>query len=329
MVQGIFLKNYEKKSLYTFIGIFFLGFMAIFLLLASLFFLVEKKRLSSEERMTQHVEYIECKTIYSDSKECQKHLKTPTIDLESTYEKILYAFLLSLLIIIPTIITLGYISLKPVRRASALLDSVMEQITHDMNTPMSAIKINASSIMKKTDGVIQNKAHRIIESAKQIELMQGNLQALILREQRALYIEKLALSSLIAEVINTLQTKYQHSKINYDSIPLEIYADKTDIQRVLINIIENSIKYNKKDNPIEIITTHNTIHVKDEGIGIKNVSKVFDNYYRESTAKQGLGIGLSATYQLCINNNCDIKIESEFGVGTTVVLKFNGKNTNV
>ncbi|MEA2100499.1 MAG: HAMP domain-containing sensor histidine kinase [Campylobacterota bacterium] len=323
------MKNYEKKSLYSFITIFFLGFMAIFLLLASLFYLVEEKRLSSEERMKQHIEFVECKTIYGDSKECQKYLKTPMINLQATYEQIFYAFLLSLLIVIPTIITLGYISLKPVRRATALLDSVMEQITHDMNTPMSAIKINASSIMKKTDGVIQNKAHRIVESAKQIELMQGNLQALILREQRALYSEKLDLSLLINGVIATLQTKYQNSIINYDSIPLEIYADKTDIQRVLINIIENSIKYNKNNNPIKIFTLENTIHIQDKGIGIKDISKVFDNYYRESSSKQGLGIGLSATYQLCLNNNCKIKIESEFGVGTTVILSFNDGDSNV
>ena len=310
-------------------AIFFLGFIAMFLLLATLFYFKEEKRLSSEERMKQHIEYVECKTIYNESKECKKYLNPPAINLQPIYLQIFYAFLLSLIIIIPTIITLGYISLKPVRRATTLLDNMMEQITHDMNTPMSAIKINASSIMKKTDGVVQNKAHRIVESAKQIELMQGNLQALILREQRALYKEEINLSSLIIETIHTLKTKYPDSIINYDSFPLKIQADKTDMQRILVNIIENSIKYNKNNNPIEISTLKNDIYIKDNGIGIKDIDKVFLNHYRESSQKQGLGIGLSATYQLCKNNGFDIVMQSKFGIGTTVILKLNGEDSNV
>ena len=323
------MKKYEKKSLYTFIAVFSSGFLVIFLLLATLFYIKEEKRLSSEARMVTHVEYIECKNIYGNSQECRDFLQTPSINLKETYEQLFYAFLLSLLVMIPLIITLGYISLKPVRRATALLDRVMEQISHDMNTPMSAIKINAQSLANKSDGVLQKKAKRIVASAKQIELMQANLQALILQETRSLYKEKLEMSHVLYEVIETLESKYPHSEINYDGKELILFADKTDLQRVLINIIENSIKYNQNSEPIVIKSYLKELHIIDKGIGIEDVNKVFDNYYREASSKPGLGIGLAATHQLCKNNNCKIKIESEVAKGTTVILKFNNENENV
>ena len=105
---------------------------------------------------------------------------------------------------------------------------------------------------------------------------------------------------------------------------LVIKADQTFIIMLFLNIIENSIKYNKKGGFINICfykeDNNAKVIIEDNGIGIsdENLIHIFDRFYRvsESRADKGSGLGLSIVKEIVEVHKGQIKIDSKLGKGT-------------
>ena len=113
-------------------------------------------------------------------------------------------------------------------------------------------------------------------------------------------------------------------------VPL-VYADKDDIERVILNILTNSIKYTKENGEIKIYVgfVYNDAYIKifDNGIGIpeEDLSRIFERFYRVDKARSremgGTGLGLSIAKEILDKNGGSIDIKSEVGKGTEVVIR--------
>ena len=113
-------------------------------------------------------------------------------------------------------------------------------------------------------------------------------------------------------------------------IPL-IKADKPGIERVILNILSNAIKYTPEKGNIKIYTgsVYNDVYVKviDTGIGIpkEDINRIFERFYRVDKARSrdmgGTGLGLSIAKEIVTQNNGSIDIKSELGKGTEVVIR--------
>ena len=110
-----------------------------------------------------------------------------------------------------------------------------------------------------------------------------------------------------------------------------VYADKDDIQRVILNILTNSIKYTPDGGNIKIYVgfVFNDAYIKiiDNGIGIpeNDLNRIFERFYRvdKSRAREmgGTGLGLSIAKEILDKNGGSIDIKSEVNKGTEVVIK--------
>ena len=110
-----------------------------------------------------------------------------------------------------------------------------------------------------------------------------------------------------------------------------VYADKDDIQRVILNILTNSIKYTPEGGNIKIYVgfVFNDAYIKviDNGIGIpeSDLNRIFERFYRvdKSRAREmgGTGLGLSIAKEILDKNGGSIDIKSEVNKGTEVVIK--------
>lgn len=119
----------------------------------------------------------------------------------------------------------------------------------------------------------------------------------------------------------------------FDTDEEEIYVcfDKEMMQRVILNLISNSVKFTEPGGLISIkiknLQEYVLIEVSDSGMGMSKefVSKAFNKYEMEARCKNnnptGFGVGLFVVYNLIKAQNGDIKIESEVGMGTTFVIK--------
>jgi two-component system sensor histidine kinase VicK len=117
-----------------------------------------------------------------------------------------------------------------------------------------------------------------------------------------------------------------------------VYADKDDIERVVLNILSNSIKYTQEGGDIKIYVgfVYNDAYIKiiDNGIGIleEDLSKIFERFYRVDKARTremgGTGLGLSIAKEILDRNSGSIDIKSVVGEGTEVVIRISTKQSN-
>lgn len=110
-----------------------------------------------------------------------------------------------------------------------------------------------------------------------------------------------------------------------------VKADKNGIERVILNVLSNAIKYTKENGEIKIYVgfVYNDAYIKiiDNGIGIpeQDLGRVFERFYRVDKARSremgGTGLGLAIAKEIIEQNNGSIDIKSIFGKGTEVVIR--------
>ena len=110
-----------------------------------------------------------------------------------------------------------------------------------------------------------------------------------------------------------------------------VYADREGIERVVLNILTNSIKYTPDGGTIKIYVgfVYNDAYIKviDNGLGIpeEDLNRIFERFYRVDKARTrrmgGTGLGLSIAKEILDKNNGSIDIKSEKGKGTEVVIR--------
>ena len=146
----------------------------MFLLLGTLYYLQESKRLTKELELTTQMNYIECMRLKMGTCESYQNAQA---DLSPLHKDIFYALALVLLLFVPIALILSFYALKPVRQASTMIDNFIANIVHDINTPITTIMLNAKSILRKSKEKPKN-INRILSSAKQLTDMQHDLLSL-------------------------------------------------------------------------------------------------------------------------------------------------------
>jgi signal transduction histidine kinase len=107
-----------------------------------------------------------------------------------------------------------------------------------------------------------------------------------------------------------------------DIIP--VYGDKGRLKQVLVNLLDNAIKYTPAGGIIEVAVNHDKknslvhISVEDNGKGIhkEDIEKVTQKFYKGKGAKRGSGIGLALVKEIITAHGGELKVESEYGVYT-------------
>ena len=110
-----------------------------------------------------------------------------------------------------------------------------------------------------------------------------------------------------------------------------VYADRDGIERVVLNILTNSIKYTPEKGTIKIYVgyIYNDAYVKiiDNGLGIpeEDLNRIFERFYRVDKSRTremgGTGLGLSIAKEILDKNNGSIDIKSKKDQGTEVVIR--------
>ena len=110
-----------------------------------------------------------------------------------------------------------------------------------------------------------------------------------------------------------------------------ILANDSHFTNVIVNILDNAIKYSEGEPKIDIYTENvkNSIvlKVRDQGVGMSKVSqkKIFEKFFREHTGDlhnvKGHGLGLTYVKRIVDDHHGQIWVESEKGIGTTFILK--------
>ena len=223
------------------------------------------------------------------------------------------------------------------------LDNMRKQfvadVSHELKTPIT-------SIMGYADTLIQNdvdKDHqkkfleRISSEAKRMSTLVQDLLILSKYDTAKIKIEKseFDLGELVKYVFEGQNIEMQKKNLNGEcyvtaDVP-PVYADKGGIERVIINILSNAIKYTDEGGSITVyvgfVYNDAYIKIKDTGRGIpkEDLKKIFERFYRvnKDRAREtgGTGLGLSIAKEILNQNDGRIDIKSEVGKGTDVIIR--------
>jgi len=294
--------------------------MLLFSAIASLYFYKEQNRYFQEQKIKNKLEFIECKRLnkfVNNTQKCKMKIVVIKDKIDMIFQEIFLAFLFSLSFIIPFSYILTKISLKPMRDSILLMDGFVNGIVHDINTPLSVVKMNAQSVMKNIENEkLKAKAKRIMQGVEQIESLEEQLLFSLRIGQYKLQKEYFD----IAEILNNRREYWNDIRPNIEvhvtASKLVLYADKTAIIRMVDNIVNNAIKYSPSKKEVQILLHNNKLEIIDNGIGIKKPKEIFQKYYRESIDTKGIGIGLYIVAQIVKLHNINIEVTSEIDKGS-------------
>ena len=205
-------------------------------------------------------------------------------------------------------------------------------LVHELKTPLTAI-LAAIELLEsvKLDPLYDRALQVIQRTSSELNNRVGELLDLTRGEIGTLKINPMHLrpTELISEILQDIEPIVTSRNIILISqIPRElpyIKADKQRLRQVLMNLVDNAIKFTPEHGEITIYTTENddslVFHVKDSGQGISNNNQelLFEPYYslvNDSTRIQGFGLGLALSRQIIESHGGRIWVESELDKGS-------------
>jgi len=221
------------------------------------------------------------------------------------------------------------------KRLENMRRDFIANVSHELKTPITAIKGYAETLL---DGAIDDKenAKKFVEiiknQAERLSILVDDLLTISRIEFGEIKIEKekIELNQMVESVFQIFRERAERknlSLINEINHEIFIYADKNRFMQIMINLIDNAIKFTekgfvrvkfKKKNGQSIIS------VEDTGIGIpkEHLHRIGERFYRVDKARSrqlgGTGLGLAIVKHLVLAHGWQLKIESEVGVGTKV-----------
>lgn len=206
----------------------------------------------------------------------------------------------------------------------------IEMWIHEVKTPVSSIKLIMENSLSDISEQSLEEVSKIDDYLEQV-LYYARSSSL----EKDYIIKKIPLINIIRSSLKSHAKEYIRSKVSIklDDLDTYVYTDEKWMGFVIIQILNNAVKYKDKNKEsfIKIYCEENknnvVLSIEDNGIGIdeKDILKVFDKGFTGSTGRiyaKSTGIGLYLSKKLCLKMGHNIQIESIKGVGTKVHIIF-------
>ena len=229
------------------------------------------------------------------------------------------------------------------KKISEIKTDFINNMTHEFKTPIATINLALDSI--KNPKIIDDKQKvlrylgMIKEENKRMHAQVENVLRISKLEKNELNIskERLKLNDIAQDAINhvelIVEARNGEISTNFDASKSTVLANETHFTNVIVNILENAIKYTPENKPLKInVSSHLAgrfilLDIKDQGAGMSKIvqKKVFEKFYREHTGNvhnvKGHGLGLSYVKQIVEDHEGHVTVISEKGIGSTFTIK--------
>ncbi len=214
--------------------------------------------------------------------------------------------------------------------------------SHELRTPVTIISATAEEALSGNKSIEEYKSslRTILRESKQMAHLISQLLMLSKADDKSyrLELEDVDISEMIEGVIEefTEIAKRKDVRIEFEGIKgIKIKADQSLTTRMLINLLDNAVKYNRDGGWVKIslneVGNALVLRIEDSGIGMsrEDMLHIFDRFYRADRARGrgGIGLGLSIVKWIADVHGWEINVNSTLGKGTSFEVRFNLKKT--
>ncbi len=228
--------------------------------------------------------------------------------------------------------------IEALKRNEIYRKEFLQNLSHELKTPIFAIQgyvdtlINGAlenpAVNKKFLGSTSRNIDRLVNLVDDLdEISKLESGELVLQK------ENFTIQDVVKDVFETLTIKAEEKQIKLTikkgcELPLTVYASKEKIRQVIINLIDNAIKYGKQNGVVEasaykIDGKRILVEISDDGSGIadEHLSRIFERFYRTDSARSrkigGSGLGLAICKHIVEAHGQAIHVRSTPDVGST------------
>lgn len=214
---------------------------------------------------------------------------------------------------------------------------LVSNVSHELRTPLTIISGYIQSVLRRNDNLSEMQTEALKTAASEadrtVQLLQDLLDlARLDSDQMQFQLETIILNDLIEEVV-AMAEQYSERNITLDLEPdlIAIAADSHRLKQVLLNLIDNAVKYSEPNTPITLklrkVERRAHIQVCDRGVGIplQQQGRIFERFFRVDESRNragGTGLGLSIVKTLVEGMNGNIQVRSQLNEGSTFTICF-------
>ena len=208
--------------------------------------------------------------------------------------------------------------------------------SHELRTPVAIIIAQCEYALQNDNSVdeMRESLKSILNQSKKMSALIAQLLMLAKADQGklSLEIEDVDLSELCEIIMEEMQFQAENENVHLDSHiegDIHLMADHTLLLRMITNLLNNAIHYNKPDGKVELRLYQKgencILEIEDNGIGIaqENLDKIWNRFYREpgNKHKSGTGLGLAMVKWIVKMHHGQIEAKSEINVGSLFIVK--------
>ncbi len=231
-------------------------------------------------------------------------------------------------------------NITEMKKVEEIKSQFVSMVAHELKAPMAAVIGFIRLILDESMGVTKEQEmdylNRSFTRLNGLLAMVNDLLDIsrieLKRQQRE--IKEIDVVDSLKSTLDLMEFEIKKKGItvnqNIQTTETKLKADQNEIIRLLTNIISNGVKYNKENGVITIDVSrtknHIVLKISDTGIGMKpeEKAKLFQEFFRAKNEKtrniSGTGLGLSIVKRIVESYNGKIKVESEYGTGTTFLI---------
>ncbi len=217
-----------------------------------------------------------------------------------------------------------------------LRNALLSAISHDLRTPLTRIVGTASALAKQDGSLTPEERREFTQAIEEEAHRMADLMGKVLNMARlasgsiALHLEWHALEEILGATLTRMKSLLRDREVAIclpDDLPL-VHIDAVLIQQVLINLIENAVKYTPAGTPIDIAAEWTPrvlkLEVADQGPGIPEDlhERVFEKFYRvvPESPQSGAGLGLALCRAIVAAHGGEIAVRNRSGGGSVFYL---------
>tara|TARA_B100001146_G_scaffold224895_1_gene244793 strand:- start:9062 stop:10642 length:1581 start_codon:yes stop_codon:yes gene_type:complete len=227
------------------------------------------------------------------------------------------------------------------RQISQIKSDFINNMTHEFKTPIATINLalDAMKNPKITDNkeFLNRYLKMIRDENRRMHAQVENVLRISKLEKNELDLpkERIKLHDIVEDAIShvslIMEDRQGYIKTHFGALKSSILANPSHFENVIVNILDNAIKYSEEPPKIDIYTENvkNSIilKIRDQGVGMNKSTqkKIFEKFYREHTGDihnvKGHGLGLAYVQRILKDHDAEIYVESEKNKGSTFIIK--------